>query len=206
MKIETLLLGELAANCHIIDCGCGLCAAVDIGNSPEKLLRYLEKCGLKLRAILLTHGHYDHIGGVEAVRQATGADVYIHEADASMLESGQKNLAYQITPAPYQPVTAYKTVQDGDQITVGDLQFSVMHTPGHTAGGVCYRTEDVLFTGDTLFAGSIGRTDLGGNPSLMRASLQKLRDLPGDADVYPGHGSSSSLSAERRSNPYMRSL
>ncbi len=206
MKIETLLLGELAANCHIIDCGGGLCAAVDIGNSPEKLLRYLDQSGLQLKAILLTHGHYDHIGGVEAVRQATGADVYIHEADAPMLESAQKNLAYQITPAPYQPVTAYNTVQDGDTITVSELQFSVMHTPGHTAGGVCYRAEDVLFTGDTLFAGSIGRTDLGGNPAQMRTSLRKLYDLSGDAAVYPGHGGSSSLAAERRSNPYMRSL
>ncbi len=206
MNIETLMLGELAANCHIADCGGGLCAAVDLGNSPDQLLRFLEQKHLTLKAILLTHGHYDHIGGVEAVRKATGAAVYIHEADAVMLESAERNLALQISSVPYERVTEYTTVTDGEIISVGDCQFRVMHTPGHTPGGVCYLSDGVIFTGDTLFAGSIGRTDLGGSPEQMRASLQAIAALPGNALVFPGHGGSSTLEAERRTNPYLRIL
>ncbi len=206
MKIETLLLGELAANCHVFDCGEGLCAAVDLGNDPKKLLRFLEQRQYKLAAILLTHGHYDHIGGVEAVRKATGATVYIHEEDAPMLESGQRNLAWQITSNPYTPVGEYHTVREGDVLTIGSREVTVLHTPGHTDGGVCYRVENALFTGDTLFAESMGRTDLGGNPAQMRDSLKRLAQLPGDADVYPGHDRASTLEQERRTNPYLRSF
>lgn len=206
MNVQTLMLGELAANCHIIDCGNGSCAAVDIGNDADKLLRFLEKQQLTLKAILLTHGHYDHIGGVEAVRAATGAVVYIHEKDAPMLESAALNLASHITMAPYHPVKAYTTFTDGDQITVEARTFTVLHTPGHTSGSSCFLTEDVLLSGDTLFRGSIGRTDLGGNPAEMRASLQKLAALEQNCRVYTGHDSSTTLDQERRSNPYLRSL
>lgn len=206
MKIETLMLGELSANCHVLDCGDGLCAVIDLGNDPEQLLRFLKRRELRLAAILLTHGHYDHIGGVEAVRKATGATVYIHEADAPMLESAQRNLASHITPLPYEVVKEYRTVSEGDVLTIGSCQITVLHTPGHTPGGVCYRVEDVLFTGDTLFAGSMGRTDLGGNPAEMRASLKRLASLPGNAAVHPGHGGSTTLEQERRTNPYLRSL
>ncbi len=206
MKIYTIQLGELAANCHIIDCGNGLCAAVDIGNSPEKLLQYLETKKLTLKAILLTHGHYDHIGGVEAVRAATGAEVYIHENDAIMLESAAHNLAFQIASTPYRSVAAYHTFADDETITVGDRTFTVLHTPGHTSGSVCFLTENVMLSGDTLFCGSIGRTDLGGSVSQMRQSLQKLMELTGDYKIYSGHGSATTLDYERNTNPYMRSL
>ncbi len=206
MNIDTILLGELAANCHIIDCGDGLCAAVDIGNDADKLLDYLKAHNLTLKAILLTHGHYDHIGGVEAVRKATGAAVYIHEKDEIMLKSAAHNLAAQITPLPYTPVTAYETITDGAEILVGSRTFTVLHTPGHTSGGVCYLAENVICSGDTLFDGSIGRTDLGGNVTEMKASLKRLAALDGDFDVYPGHGASTTLDRERRCNPYMRSL
>lgn len=206
MKIHTLLLGELAANCHIIDCGEGLCAAVDIGNDAAKLLSYLESKNLKLDAILLTHGHYDHIGGVEEVRKATGAMVYIHENDARMLEDAQLNLAAHITPLPYTPVSAYSTFKDGAEITVGSRTFSVLHTPGHTSGSVCFLTEDILLSGDTLFRNSIGRTDLGGNPAQMKESLRKLKALPCNYQVYTGHDFSTTLDDERMSNPYMRNV
>lgn len=206
MKLYTIQLGELAANCHIIDCGGGSCAAVDVGNSPEKLLQYLEAKKLTLKAILLTHGHYDHVGGVEAVRAATGAEVYIHEKDAVMLESAAHNLAFQITPTPYRPVTAYHTFTDGETITVGDAAFTVLHTPGHTSGSVCFLTGDVMLSGDTLFCGSIGRTDLGGSIPQMRQSLRKLMELAGNYTIYSGHGSTTTLDHERNTNPYMRSL
>ncbi|MBR6618196.1 MAG: MBL fold metallo-hydrolase [Oscillospiraceae bacterium] len=206
MKVDTLRLGELAANCHIIDCGEGICAAVDVGNDAEKLLSFLKSKNLTLGAILLTHGHYDHIGGVEEVRKATGATVYIHENDARMLEDAKLNLAAHITPLPYNQVTEYTAIQDGVEITVGSRIFKVLHTPGHTSGSVCYLTEDVMLSGDTLFCGSIGRTDLGGDPAQMKESLRRLKALQKNYRVYTGHDYSTTLDEERMSNPYMRNL
>lgn len=206
MRIDTLELGELGANCHIIDCGDNTCAAVDIGSSPDELLEFLTAHGLTLKAILLTHGHYDHIGGVEAVRSTTGAQVYIHEADAPMLTDAFLNLAAHITPVPFQQVGEYRTVTDGEKISIGSRTFTVLHTPGHTSGSVCYLTENVMFSGDTLFRSSIGRTDLGGKAQEMHASLRKLRELEGEYIVCSGHGMKTTLDAERRTNPYMRSI
>jgi glyoxylase-like metal-dependent hydrolase (beta-lactamase superfamily II) len=206
MRIDTLQLGVLGANCHIIDCGGGVCAAVDIGGDAEILLQFLDAHHLTLKAILLTHGHFDHIGDVEAVREKTGAQVYIHEADAPMLGDVRRNLAYQISPLPFRSIREYRTVTDGEALTIGERVFTVLHTPGHTSGSVCYLTETAMFSGDTLFSGSIGRTDLGGNVQEMRSSLQKLSALDGDYDVYSGHGAATSLDVERRTNPYMRSL
>ncbi len=206
MRIDTLELGELGANCHVVDCGNGICAAVDIGSSPDALLEFLTANHLTLKAILLTHGHYDHIGGVEEVRAATGAQVYIHEADVPMLADAFLNHAAQISPVPFRAVAEYRTVTDGETITVGSRTFTVLHTPGHTSGSVCFLTEDVMLSGDTLFRGSIGRTDLGGNVQEMRASLKKLCELEGEYTVLSGHGMKTTLDTERRSNPYMRSL
>ncbi len=206
MRIDTLQLGVLSANCHIVDCGGNTCAAVDIGGDPERLLAFLQTHDLTLKAILLTHGHYDHIGGVEQVRKATGAQVYVHEADAPMLKDAFLNLAAQITSAPFRSIRECRTVTDGETITVGSRVFTVMHTPGHTSGSVCYLTDHVMLSGDTLFHGSIGRTDLGGNVQEMRASLRRLCELSGEFDVYSGHGLATTLDTERRINPYMRSL
>ncbi|MBE6825906.1 MAG: MBL fold metallo-hydrolase [Ruminococcus sp.] len=206
MTIRTLQLGELAANCHIIDCGNGICAAVDIGNDPDRLLSWLEEQKYTLCAILLTHGHYDHIGGVEAVREATGAPVYIHEADAPMLQDASRNLAAHITMAPYRNVKEYVIVRDGDEITAGERVFRVLHTPGHTSGSCCFLTDDILLSGDTLFRGSMGRTDLGGNPAEMRRSLKQLASIEEDLRVYSGHGDQTTLNYEKKTNPYLRSL
>lgn len=203
MDVETIMLGELAANCHIIPCG-DVCAAVDVGAEPQKLLRYLEKNELHLSAILLTHGHYDHVGGVELVRQTTGAKVYIHEADGIMLQDGRANLSWQISSNPYTPVSEFETIQDGDTITVGNRLFQVLHTPGHTPGGVCFITENLLFSGDTLFKGSVGRTDLSGDPAQLRSSLDRISALTEDYLVYPGHFENTTLAREKRTNPYIR--
>lgn len=204
MEMITLLLGELATNCYLLDCGNQEVIAIDIGNAPKKVLDILNTQKLSLKAILLTHGHYDHVAGVETVRQATGAEVYIHENDALMLESGEANLAYQLTDKAYQPVQEYQVLKDNDILHFGNRQIKVMHTPGHTSGGVCYLTENQMFCGDTIFKGSIGRTDLGGNVSEMRESLKKIASLQQDYELYPGHFFHSTLAFEKQNNPYLR--
>ena len=204
MEMITLVLGELGTNCYIVDCGNNQVIAIDIGGTPKKVLNILKTQNLNLKAILLTHGHYDHVAGVESVRQATGAEVYIHEKDAIMLESGKANLAYQLSSEIYQPVQKYQVAQDGDILEIGNLEIQVMHTPGHTAGSVCYIIGNQMFCGDTIFKGSIGRTDLGGNVSDMKKSLQKIARLEQDYELYPGHFYASTLAVEKKQNPYLR--
>ncbi len=206
MKMLSLMLGELGTNTYILDLGNQEAVIIDIGNGAEKVLQVLEMYQLNLKAILLTHGHYDHVAGVEEVRQATGAEVYIHEKDAPMLENGQANLAWQITEEDYLPVKEYHTLKDGDILEFSGHQIEVMHTPGHTAGGVCYLMEDKMFSGDTLFKGSVGRIDLGGNQTEMMQSLKKIASLEKDYQVYPGHFQFSSLAKEKISNPYLRNF
>ena len=204
MEMITLVLGELGANCYLLDCGNNEVIAIDIGGTPQKVLNILKTQNLNLKAILLTHGHYDHVAGVESVRQATGAEVYIHEKDAIMLESGEANLAYQLTSEVYQPVQKYQVIQDGDILKIGNLEIQVMHTAGHTAGSVCYLIGNQMFCGDTLFQGSIGRTDLGGNVADMRESLKKIASLQQDYRLYAGHFFPSTLAIEKKNNPYLR--
>ncbi len=206
MKMLSLMLGELGTNTYILDLGNQEAVIIDIGNGAEKVLQVLEMYQLNLKAILLTHGHYDHVAGVEEVRQATGAEVYIHEKDAPMLENGQANLAWQITEEDYLPVKEYHTLKDGDILEFSGHQIEVVHTPGHTAGGVCYLMEDKMFSGDTLFKGSVGRIDLGGNQTEMMQSLKKIASLEKDYQVYPGHFQFSSLEKEKISNPYLRNF
>ena len=204
MKVYTVTLGELATNCHIIECDNGGCVLVDIGNGAKKLQKKLTELHLTPKAILLTHGHYDHVAGVEEIRKLYDCPVYIHENDAIMLVDEQANLAWQLTIAPYTPVEKYQTIQDGDVIKVENLEFRVMLTKGHTSGSVCYFCEDCLFSGDTLFRGGVGRTDLGGNSRDMMESLQKLKAIQEDYRVYCGHFDSTTLSREQKFNPYLR--
>ena len=204
MDITTLHLGGLATNCYIISCGNGGAVVIDIGDGAEKLIAKLAELNLTVIAILLTHGHYDHVAGVEKIRLAYHCPVYIHEADEKMLRSGDANLAWQLTDKSFLPVQSYELLRDGDSLKIGDLEFRVMHTPGHTSGGVCYFVNDSIFTGDTLFAGSIGRIDLGGNAEQMRESLHKLGKIEGNYNIYPGHFDSTTLAWERDHNPYLR--
>jgi len=188
MKIDIVVTGMIQENCYLVSDDSGIAAVVDPGDNADKILNRIDSEGLKVEWILLTHGHYDHVGAVADVRNATGAKVAIHEAD---------RLAVRFE--------ADMLVDDGDTIACGDLEFTAVTTPGHTPGCVCYICGDAIFTGDTLFRESIGRTDLaGGDFSQMRKSLIKLRDVPyDDLKVYPGHMEPTTLEYERENNPFI---
>jgi glyoxylase-like metal-dependent hydrolase (beta-lactamase superfamily II) len=207
MNIKTLQLGELKANCYIAVTAPHQCVAIDVGGSPRLLIEYLKMNSLKLTKILLTHGHFDHTAGVEEVRQATGAEVFIHETDSPMLESSALSLHSMISIMPFKPVMKYEIVRDGCILHDGDYTFRVLHTPGHSHGSVCYICDEerVIFSGDTLFCCSVGRTDFpGSDPHYMMQSLQTLNELEGNYKVYPGHNEFTDLDYERRNNPYMK--
>ncbi len=194
-KVQTLCLGNLATNSYLVYTGEKRVIATDIGGEPDKFLRFLKEKGLTLSKILLTHGHYDHIEGVFSVQQATGAEVYIHFADAPMLFDGDLSLAAWINPCADTPViTDYHTVVEGNTIEDGDAVFTVMHTPGHTKGSVCYICEDIILAGDTLFRMSRGRTDFpGGSDKEMLESFRRLKQLSGDFRVFPEHNEHTSF-------------
>lgn len=188
----------MGANCYLlVDPPSGQLGVIDPGSDPSPtLLRLCVDNGWTLSHILLTHGHFDHMGGVAELRRTfPDAQVHLHAADAGLSEP--------LTPTA--PLRGLSLWADGDTVVLGGLTVEVLHTPGHTAGSVTLRCQDALFTGDTLFAGTAGRTDLpGGDPAAMRASLKRLADLPGDLHIYPGHGLGSTLDRERQRNPYLR--
>lgn len=207
MKIHNLELGVLGANCYVVETAPAQCVAIDIGGDSQRFLAFLKEKKLRLTKILLTHGHYDHIGGVADVQNETGAEVYIHTDDAYKLESAEQSLAVQIAREPFKAVKNYLSINGDTIINDGDLQFRVMHTPGHSSGSVCYICEDVIFSGDTLFRLSMGRTDFfDGSDGAMENSLIRISKLDGDYTVYTGHGGQTTLDFERRNNPYILRL
>ena len=195
MELTELTLGLYQTNCYIVRApGSRTCCIIDPGYEAGKILDTLSSLHLTAEAILLTHGHFDHVGAVAEIAAETDCAVYISAADLSLppMITGGK-LCYTDT----YPSTG--------TVTAAGLTFRVIPTPGHTPGSVCLVCEDVMFSGDTLFCGSCGRTDLpGGNAQEILASLKKLAALPGNYRVYPGHGSSTELDWERDSNPYLR--
>ena len=198
MLIKTLPVGQLETNCYVVTNESSLeCVVIDPGDESNTILNYLEDNHLHCRAILLTHGHYDHVGAVDAVAEETGAPVYMNPLD--------DNRNAQDSHLPYSLPENGHPYQDGDTLKLAGLQFEVIGTPGHTPGGVTLKCENALFTGDTLFKGSCGRTDLPGGDMLEElSSLKKLCSLPGDYEVYPGHMDSSTLERERMFNYYCR--
>lgn len=193
MLLKTYTLGQLQTNCYLLSGGNGHAVIVDPAEHGEYLAKQLEDQNLILDAICLTHVHYDHIGGLSQLQTRTGAPVYMHPDDSAIVDSMSYGL-FNVTAQPY-PKT----------LNAGGLEITVYHTPGHSPGSVCLQVEDTLITGDTLFAGSCGRTDFpGGSWEQMAASLRFLDSLEGDFSVYPGHGESSTLSTERKYNSYLR--
>ena len=198
MKIAVMQLGSYGTNCYIVwDENTKNAAVIDPGDEPELIQEALEKEGVEVRYLLLTHGHYDHTTAVPALHRVyPQADIYIHQADANGAGSTLFPLAGEVDDL--------KLYDEGDVIRLGDHEIQVLHTPGHSPGSVTLKVEDVLFTGDTLFAGSCGRTDLrGGSYEQIMQSLKRLGELKGDFHVCPGHEATSTLERERRSNPFL---
>lgn len=203
MQVETLTLGELQTNTYLVwsEDAPG-CVVIDPGYEPETILRAVRRCGKKLEAIFLTHGHFDHVGAVREIVKQTGCALWMREADWSIRKDAVNLWLYPLAGCDFCEVSFY---EEGEELSLAGTRFWVLETPGHTWGSVCIGAENALFTGDTLFAGGCGRTDLpGGDWNTIVKSLQRLGQLEGDYTVYPGHGPATMLAAERRDNPYMK--
>lgn len=210
MILETLVVGSIGANCYIVGCERTKAALIiDPGGDGDKILQRVDELGLSVEFIINTHGHLDHIAENRYLKQETGAKLSIHKDDAEMLIDPEKNLSALFDPtSPITSPPADIFLSDGDKVDLGEHTFQVLHTPGHTAGGICLRSSKVVFTGDTLFAGSIGRTDFpGGSYSEILTSIRmKLCPLDDDLVIYPGHGPATTLGFEKCSNPYITNV
>ena len=200
MNISTLQLGVIGTNCYILsDEESGLCAVIDPADKADRIIEEMEKMNVAPAMILLTHGHFDHVGGVAGLlRKYPNLPVYLHEGDL-----GQHQ--YQGMGLKYDPHGNHRAYGEGDELKLGSLTIHVYSTPGHSEGSVCLQVEDNLFCGDTLFASSCGRTDFpGGSMEDMLASLRRLAQLEGNLQCYPGHMNATDLDRERQHNLYMR--
>jgi hydroxyacylglutathione hydrolase len=199
-----LPVGLLQANCYIIgDLKSNLAAIIDPGGEPELIINVVKKHQLQVKYIFNSHGHIDHIGANRAVKQATGAPILIHQADADwLIHPFKPPIGLEFIEINSPPADEY--LHDGDCYNLGELELKIIHTPGHSPGGVCFIVNDLILTGDTLFCGSIGRTDLpGGSDKDIESSLRKIIMLPDGYLVYPGHGPATTIGEQKQSNPYL---
>jgi glyoxylase-like metal-dependent hydrolase (beta-lactamase superfamily II) len=210
LKIDRLILGDLETNCYVLRAeeSAAECLIIDPGAGPDELIELLQGQQLKPVATVLTHGHADHIVGVTALRRDfPQTQVYIHRLDALMLTDAEANLSLFVGMV-FTTEPADVLLEEGDTIDQAGIQLTVLHTPGHTPGGICLHEpqEGLLFVGDTLFAGSVGRADFpgGDEDQLIESIRAKLLPLPDATAVYPGHGMRTTIGREKRTNPYIR--
>lgn len=206
MKIERFVIGPIGTNCYIvINEETKECFVTDPAACLPELVSHIRSTGLKVQAVLLTHGHFDHIMGIDGFVREFPVPVYAHEAEKELLENAQLNssamygMGYTYSGAEY--------LKDGQVLTIAGFEIHVIYTPGHTAGGCCYYipAEHVLISGDTLFHASIGRTDLptGSSSQLVRSVREKLMVLPEETKVYPGHMEETTIGYEKKYNPFV---
>ncbi len=206
MKIEKFSLGYLKTNCYlIVNEETKECVIVDPANCPDYLMNHVKSSGYTPKAILLTHGHFDHVMGIDAWVEVFGIPVYLHADEEEVLADAELNMSTMLrTSYSYQEVHC---LQDGETITLAGVEFRVIHTPGHTKGSCCYyiEDEDVLISGDTLFCQSVGRSDFptGDAETLVNSIREKLFCLPDDVMVYPGHERQTCIGDEKRLNPFV---
>lgn len=201
------MVGPLEVNCFIVaDEGSKKAVVVDPGDEPDRIMDIIKSNDFVVEYIICTHGHFDHVGAVSDLKQETDAKVLIHK-DELVIYSAAKDMAafwgYDLDPLPDPDVL----VKGGEDITVGKLRFKILHTPGHSPGGICLYGEGIVITGDTLFAGSVGRTDLyGGDTNRLKESFKRLMSLPENIRVLPGHGPETTIGREKRENMFSDEL
>lgn len=206
LKIIVKPAGIYAANCYIVfseKTRSGI--VIDPGGDVDDIVSNLDKNNIHVEYIVLTHGHGDHIGGVKELKEKLNVPVVIHKEDAEMLEDASLNLSSTMAMGEIE-ITPDKTVEDRDTLVFGELKGRIIHTPGHTMGGMCLLVEENLFCGDTLFKGSVGRSDLyGGNHGILMNSIkEKILTLPDNIMLYPGHGEPTTVGEQRATNPFLR--
>lgn len=206
IQIRKIVVGPVTTNCFIVwDAGSMEGAIIDPGEEAERILNMVKELGISIRYILATHCHFDHIAGIPGLKRELDAEFLAHEEDISFIEESRiaaGRWGFEIEQCPMPDNYA----KEGDELEIGDLKMKVIHLPGHSPGGVGYLCGDVLFSGDTLFQGSIGRTDfrMGSLEILSRSIRERLYTLPGDIEVMPGHGPSTTIGAEKTSNMFVR--
>ena len=201
IQAEKLTVGPLGTNCYLVHDG-SVAAVIDPGDEAGRIKTALNEKGLSLAAILLTHGHFDHIGAVAALKEETGAKVYMHRGDEEMTSDPAKSLCF-LGGKSSAPFEADVFVNDGDVLSFGEMGLRVMHTPGHSSGGVCYICGAVVFCGDLIFRRSIGRYDFGSLSDELASIHRLLAALPDEALLYPGHGPHTTVGYEKANNPYI---
>lgn len=206
MILEKLEVSSFLMNCYIIGCEkTNDCAIIDPGGSFEYIVERVTALGFSPKMILLTHGHSDHIGAVEDLKNKYNIPICVHEFDSEMIKEPELNYSYDVFRKKISLDTDM-LLKDGQIIDLGELKINVIHTPGHTRGSVCYKIEDIILSGDTLFKNTIGRTDLvgGSMEDIINSIANKLLVYNDDVKVYPGHGSETSIGDEKKANPYVK--